>query len=657
MSKKKTIEEFLVEAKGIHGEKYDYSKVDYVNNLTKVCIICPEHGEFWQTPKAHICGNGCPKCARKLVGEKSRKSVDDFIRDAKNVHGDKYDYSRVNYVDCETEVCIICPEHGEFWQTPIRHLNSNGCPKCVELKKNSDKLMPSEEFIKRLNAIFGDKYGYERVNYKNTRAQVTLVCKKHGEFTRKASSLLAGYGCPLCKKEKTEQNHKNRELEKQILLEERKSRIECEKQEKLQRFINKAKTVHGDKYDYSMVKYEGNSQKVPIICSRHGVFYQTIANHLRGAGCPFCAREKVAESLSLNLKEFIEKAKKVHGDKYDYSKVNYINNHTKVIIGCKKHGDFLQTPAMHVSLGQGCPLCGTLSSKDELNIYNFLKEKYDGEIILREHSIIPPKELDIYIPKKNIAIEYNGLRWHSELFTKNKNSHLEKMELCKKQGISLIQIFEDEWTLHKEICKEKLLHLIELPSVKEKIFARKCSIKEIKYKEATAFLDKNHIQGSSRSTIFLGCFYNEKLIGVMSFLKESKDSNDWELNRFATDINYICCGVGGKLFKYFVRNYSPVEIKSFADRRWTINEDDNLYIKLGFTLESIVPPDYRYVTDKNSFKIRYHKFNFRKSILNKKYGLPLSMTEKEMAQKLHFYRIYDCGLIKYIWRKNDTSKK
>jgi hypothetical protein len=148
--------------------------------------------------------------------------------------------------------------------------------------------------------------------------------------------------------------------------------------------------------------------------------------------------------------------------------------------------------------------------------------------------------------------------------------------------------------------------------------------------------------------VYLGAFYNDKLIGVMTFIKAT--DNKWELNRFATDINYICRGAASKLFNFFVKAYQPNEIKTFLDRRWAINKDSNLYTTLGFKLEKTLEPDYRYVID-GQYK-RIHKFNFRKQILHKKYGFPLTMTENEMAEQLKAYKIWDCGLYKYVWRKN-----
>ena len=290
----------------------------------------------------------------------------------------------------------------------------------------------------------------------------------------------------------------------------------------------------------------------------------------------------------------------------------------------------------------------TYISNQETKISNFIFNK-GFEVVNNERSLLKGKELDIYIPKKRIAIEFNGNFWHNEKFV-DKNKHYNKLIECNKIGVKLIQIFEDEWYNNKDIVLKKIEHIIGA-SNGNKIYGRKCLISEIKSSTAKEFLNKYHIQGFSRSTIYLGAFYNNELVAVMTFKKETNDSLDFELNRFASNYNYICCGVGGKLFSYFIKNYSPKEVKSFADRRWTINEKNNLYIQLGFKFDSYIRPDYKYYNHKVDKYNRYHKFNFRKQILHKKYGFPLSMTESEMTKELGYHKIWDCGLIKYVWEK------
>lgn len=266
-----------------------------------------------------------------------------------------------------------------------------------------------------------------------------------------------------------------------------------------------------------------------------------------------------------------------------------------------------------------------------------------------DRKILKGKELDILVPSKNIAIEYNGNKWHTERFGgKDRYYHLNKTILCQKQNIRLIQVFEDEYELHKDIVLNKIAHVLNIDLRLPKIMARKCVIKVIDKETAKLFLNSFHIQGYSRASLYLGAFYNGELIGVMSFKREQTEK--WELTRFATNYNFICSGVGGKLFKYFVKEYNPTEVKSFADRRWTINSSENLYTKLGFKLVQELKPDYRYYNPSIDRYMRFHKFGFRKNILHKKYNLPLNLTESEMTEKLNFDRIWDCGLLKYVWK-------
>ena len=190
MSKKLTTEEFIRRAKEIHGDKYDYSKVEYVNCETKVCIICPEHGEFRIRPTKHLSGKGCQQCVHRSY----KYTTSEFIEKAREFHGDKYDYSKVKYVNQSTKVCIICPEHGEFWQFPNNHLNGFGvCPKCSRRER-----LTTEEFIRKAKEVHGDKYYYNKVKYTNTKTNVCIVCPEHGEFWQNPVSHLRGNGCSIC---------------------------------------------------------------------------------------------------------------------------------------------------------------------------------------------------------------------------------------------------------------------------------------------------------------------------------------------------------------------------------------------------------------------------------------------------------------------------
>lgn len=266
---------------------------------------------------------------------------------------------------------------------------------------------------------------------------------------------------------------------------------------------------------------------------------------------------------------------------------------------------------------------------------------------LHDRKILNGKEIDILIPDYRLGIEYHGLKYHTEKGEgkKNKWFHYNKLINANISGYSLIQIFEDEWLINKDICKKKILNILGKNNT-IKIGARKCIIKEISYYEKNIFLKDNHVQGSDMSSNNIGAYYNNDLVGVMTFTKKN-ENKEYELSRFATKIDLKIVGLGSKLVTYFIKNYSPKTITSFADARWTINKNNNLYTKMGFSFVKHLNPDYRYVNINVDRRKRFHKFLFRKKILSKKYGLDISMTETEMITVLGYDRIWDCGLYKY----------
>ena len=192
--------DFIIKAKQIHGNKYDYSKVKYKGCNEKVCIICPVHGEFLQVAKVHLSGCGCKKCHI----DNESKTTEQFIAEAKQIHGDKYDYSEVEYVNSHAKVCIICPKHGKFWQMPYEHLNGKGCKKCGSENSAKMRAKTTEQFIAEAKQIHGDKYDYSKTNYISSHTKICIICPKHGEFWQMPYEHLHGKGCRLCRESKME---------------------------------------------------------------------------------------------------------------------------------------------------------------------------------------------------------------------------------------------------------------------------------------------------------------------------------------------------------------------------------------------------------------------------------------------------------------------
>lgn len=339
---KKTTLEFIENLRKIHNDKFDYSKVEYINKDTKVCIICPIHGEFWALPNNLLKGQGCPKCAGKY------KTTEDVINEFKIVHGNKYDYSKFQYDKATTKSIIICPQHGEFWQNANKHLQGCGCPKCGKTQK-----LTTEEFISNVEKQFPDNFTYEKTKYVNAKTKICITCKEHGDFFILPDSIRRG----------------------KVL-------------------------------------------------------------------CPYCRGIKVIDTNS-----FIKYGNLIHHNKYDYSKVEYVNSLTKVCIICPQHGEFWQTPNDHINNKRGCFRC--CESKLEADVRFLLEENnitFIQECNKNTLKWLNKQTLDFYLPKYQIAIECQGEQHYSpvnffggmEGYIDTLNRDKIKYETAQKNGVRII---------------------------------------------------------------------------------------------------------------------------------------------------------------------------------------------------------------------------
>ena len=285
-------------------------------------------------------------------------------------------------------------------------------------------------------------------------------------------------------------------------------------------------------------------------------------------------------------------------------------------------------------------------------------DKAGVEYSTNDRQILEGKEIDVLVEGQKIGFEFNGLLYHCSGGENDKVTRpIEKTRMANDKGYNLIHIFEDEYLNTKELVSDKILDLLGKNNDKLKVGARKCAVREISTEDARKFLDAFHMQGYSNASVHLGGFIGEKLIAVMLFKKGHLDMGfEWELSRYATNIRYRCQGLASKMFAHFVREYNPTTVVSFADRRWTINPTKTMYTKIGFKYVGVTRPSYTYFAKVYSSKEhrnkRYHKLDFRKHILLQKYdNINNKMTEEQMANKLGFYRIYDCGLFRYVWKK------
>ena len=297
-----------------------------------------------------------------------------------------------------------------------------------------------------------------------------------------------------------------------------------------------------------------------------------------------------------------------------------------------------------------CTICNSVfgknTSKEEKEVLGFIQDSYTGEIITNTKSIINPMELDIYLPELKLAIEFNGLYWHSE-FNKDKYYHLNKTEECNKLGVQLIHIWEDNWVYKQDIVKSMILNKL---GKSNKIFARKCRIKEITdNKVVREFLEINHIQGFVGSKVKLGLYYNNELVSLMTFgnlrkpLNTDSKEGSYELLRFCNKLNTTVIGGASKLFTYFNKNYKPIEVISYSDYSRSIG---NIYKQLGFKLSHLSEPNYYWCKD----GVKSYRFNFRKDLLIKQ-GFDSNKTEVEIMHEREYYRLFDSGMQKWI-KKN-----
>ncbi len=619
ISKTLPIQDVITRSNIIHNNKYDYSLVEYVDNTTKVKIICPIHGTFEQTPNNHLNGKGCKPCGVLSSSGKKKLPTNDFINRSNIIHDNKYDYSLVEYVNNKTKVKIICHIHGTFEQTPNNHLCGQGCKDCGKLTVTISKTLPIQEFINRSNIIHNNKYDYSLVEYINSKTKVKIICPIHGTFEQKPSSHLFGYGCRLCNIDNTRSSIRD--------------------------FIKNSNIVHNNKYDYSLVEYVDNKTKVKIICSTHGIFEQIPNSHLRGQGCKPCGVLIISSKKKLPTNDFINRSNIIHNNKYDYSLVEYVNSKTKVKIICPIHGTFEQTPNGHLG-GQGCPNCTHSISSSEQEICNHIMSN-NIQYIQSERSILCGKELDIYIQSHNLAIEFNGIYWHSERNGKNRSYHLNKTKDCSTQNIHLLHIFENEWldptkqSIWKSIINNKL------GICSQKIFARKCQINEVDNKTTKQFLLNNHLQGHTPSSINIGLYYEDELISLMTFGKSRYNKKyQYELIRFCNKINTLVIGGASKIFKYFIRNYNPQSLISYADLRYS---NGALYEKLGFNKLKNSSPNYFYFKINNASKLM-SRVQFQKHKLQDKLEIfDPELTEYQNMLNNGYDRIWDCGNCVYSW--------
>lgn len=495
-----------------------------------------------------------------------------------------------------------------------------------------------------------DRFNFSNASYKGALKPITgIICPKHGEFQQYAAQLRKnGATCPDCG---AEQRVQSRRLNPEV-------------------FVQRAKQIHGTKYDYTKTVYVNMTTKVLVTCLKHGDFSISPIKHVHEAqGCPDCgalsrghhtssdARKKSAQSKKKHFRDlFSKRAQLVHGDKYCYEGHGYVSGRHKVSITCPIHGVFKQAVYHHLA-GQGCPQCSHHQSKPEQEIADFMS--LFTPVVQRDRSIIAPKELDIYLPEHDLAIEYCGMYWHTHKDQadekKNKLRHAEKHRLCAEKGIRLITIYETEW-LERPRTMRRLLRAAT-GNMRGRLMARKCELRKATNAEARAFYNTYHPQGGNGHGEHYALFWRNKMVACMRFTLGGNDrghgakDRQWTLSRYATRLSVA--GAASRLFKAFVRDMQPDAVKSFSDNRLF---SGGMYEQLGFELVEDVGPDYQVWSPRIGLRPKPHYQRRALPKRLKEHGIEEnfdpktdSRTEAQMTYLMGAGRIYDCGKKRWVW--------
>jgi hypothetical protein len=398
-------------------------------------------------------------------------------------------------------------------------------------------MLDTQKFIDRCVKKFGNKFNYDKIQFQDYNIPIEIECPQHGKFFISPKHFLydSKYGCPQCA-------------------------IDAEKIP-IEDFKSRCIEIHNSKYNYSLIKeYKNNKTKIKIICPIHGIFEQSVQNHLKGQGCPICAQAMKNKKKALTQEDFIKKSQLLFGiDTFDYSNVVYVNNKTPIVLKCNTcQIKFSVRPDNHLYNHSGCPHCFKPISQWEKEVGEFLS-KNNIEYIKTDRSILNGLEIDYLLPQHNIGIECNGLLYHSVQYSKNKDYHINKTNLALSKGVNLIHIFEDEWNNQQEIVKSIILNKLRLTP--RKIYAKQCEIREVQDEEKEIFLISNNIFGNIKNVKSYGLYHNNILCYIMCVDKNNQIIRANSLNNLKV--------VGGffKLLKYII-NITNQQVKVISDKRY-----------------------------------------------------------------------------------------
>ncbi len=556
----------------------------------------------------------------------------------------------------EYRVCVYCKLDFEVKKNIKKTMCSDECRKLhAALPENKTKRI--ENSLQSLKEKYGTENIFELDFVKNKSKQTKK--EKYGDEHYNNSQKIK-----QTKKEKYgDENYNN-------MIKNKSTKLESYGDENYNNRI-KAKETMNKEYgvDHAMMLVEYQKKQQNSLLKNYGVLFPLQNQEIL----------KKLQNTNLNLYGFItpsqnhkiiEKIKQSHYDKFDdtiifdkmdnmeieligeYKGLRVGNVYNEYEFNCKKcNHKYFGTFSNHRP-----PICRSCypmykNNKHQIEFSEYFK---NINIQFKENTKkeIKPFELDFYFPKRKLALELNGNYYHSEIGgEKTKDYHLNKTNLCNKQDIDLFHIFEDEIIFKRDIVMSMVKN--KLGFTGNKLYARKCNIKEVSLLDKAKFLNDNHIQGNSKDKVRIGLYDNDKLVSIMTFIKLRKsmgnkedNENFYELTRFCSLIDYNVVGAFSRLLRFFINNYQPKKIITFSDCRFSgVNHEKTVYHKNGFILTNQIKPRYWYF-EKGNYLKRHHRFKFNKNKLLKILNIP-NISEWEIAQILGMDRIWDCGNLRF----------
>lgn len=609
---KLTNKEFLDKAKKTYPS-YDFKNTVYTSKRNKLNYTCNESHEISQLP-ANLLKCGCPICSRNSY------TTESYIQSAKEKYA-HLDYTNTVYVNNKTKISFECKIHGIKEQLPLKHLKT-GCLECKGFKLTH---WDTDRFITEAKKLH-KKYRYDATVYKDMNSRVVVHCEIHGNFLiTPFAHINLKQGCKQC-------GYANRKIPHKKTTEE---------------IIVKFKNKWHELYDYTLTKYKNNKTHIYCKCNNcNRIIRQLPKAHLK-SGCYFCNGRGIPKHT---VETFLEASRQIHGDKFKYHNVAKLDNiRDRIIINCEKHGEFEQLAYRHLQTTCPCPTCCAerSSSLKEKEVLSYIQSIYSKSILENDRKVLAGKEIDVYLPDVKIGFEFHGMWFHTETIV-GRNYHLTKANLANEAGIQLVQIYEFEWDNKQDIVKSVISNLL---GKNRRIYARNTKVVELSRIDKSHFLKSNHLQGSdSSSTVYFGLMNENEIVAVMTFGKSRFNKNyDWELTRFSSKSGINVIGGASKLLKHFLK-YHTGSIITYADRRFS---NGNMYSKLGFKLDGVVPPGFLYYD--LQYKTTCHRMKFQRHKLKNLPHYDEKLSAYEIMRLNGFDRIWNAGNLRFVLNSCSAS--